>query len=102
MFADVVKQLPSRHILHNHEEICGCTYYLVPTTQTYNSFDMELLHINYQVCINQKVIIIGQFLFTSKPAQPKCTGTNKQRGEAELWCMAAECRYYFHKGQICY
>lgn len=32
MFTDVVKQLTSRHILHDHEEVCGCTYHLVPRT----------------------------------------------------------------------
>lgn len=32
MFTDVVKQLTSRHILHDHEEICGCAYHLVPKT----------------------------------------------------------------------
>lgn len=46
MFADVVKQLPSRHILHDHEEICGCTYHLVPKTQTYICADMDSLYIN--------------------------------------------------------
>lgn len=32
IFADVVKQLTSRHILHNHEKVCGCAYHLVPET----------------------------------------------------------------------
>lgn len=52
MFADVVKQLTSRHILHNHEEICGCTYHLVPETQTF-----VLTHCTFITnieCINQK------------------------------------------------
>ena len=34
VFADVVKQLTTGHILHDHEEICGRTYHLVPETQT--------------------------------------------------------------------
>ena len=32
VFADVVKQLSSRHVLHNHEEVCGGADHLVPTT----------------------------------------------------------------------
>lgn len=43
MFADVVKQLTARNILHNHEEVCGCTYHLVPKTQTYACIDIYIL-----------------------------------------------------------
>ncbi len=46
MFADVVEQLTSRHILHDHEEICGCTYHLVPKTQTHVCTEMNLQRIN--------------------------------------------------------
>lgn len=34
VFADVVKQLSSRHVLHNHEEVCGGAYHLVPVRHT--------------------------------------------------------------------
>lgn len=34
MFANVVKELSSRHVLHNHEEVCGGADHLVPTTHT--------------------------------------------------------------------
>lgn len=30
ILADVIKQLASRHILHDHEKICRCAYDLVP------------------------------------------------------------------------
>lgn len=46
MFADVVKQLTSRHILHDHEEIRGCTYHLVPKTQTYVSIGKNVQYVN--------------------------------------------------------
>ena len=46
MFADVVKQLTSRHVLHDHEEICRCAYHLVPTTQTFICNDMIFLYTN--------------------------------------------------------
>lgn len=43
MFTDVVKQLTSRHILHDHEEIGGRAYHLVPKTHTFQ----RALHLFY-------------------------------------------------------
>lgn len=42
IFADVVKQLTSRDVLHDHEEICGCAYHLVPKTQAHVYTDTNL------------------------------------------------------------
>lgn len=42
MFTDVVKQLTSRHILHDHEEICGGAYHLVPKTHIYMHYNCFL------------------------------------------------------------
>lgn len=84
MFADVVKQLASRHVLHDHEEICGCTYHLVPKIQSHICTDMNLLHIHWHFSLFNVVIhkintpIIGFYLiskpnvFIWKHAQNKC------------------------------
>lgn len=56
IFADVVKQFTSRHILHDHEEICGCTDHLIPATQTIHTpvsnlelhmYNLELFDISH-------------------------------------------------------
>lgn len=52
IFADVVKQLTSRHILHNHEKICGSTYHLVPKTYvTIKNVNIALMR-TYSTLIN--------------------------------------------------
>lgn len=51
VFADVVKQLASRHILHDHEEICWCTYYLVAGTRT-RCVKMSSLQFESHLCLS--------------------------------------------------
>lgn len=45
VFADVVKQLSSRHVLHDHEEVCGGAYHLVPVRHTGECLQLADLYI---------------------------------------------------------
>lgn len=48
MFADVVEQLTPRHVLHDHEEICGCTYHLIPKIHICTRINFGLFYLKLQ------------------------------------------------------